>query len=272
MIKTTAIITAMLFTSYISAQSNVPPLPQMVTVDGGTFEMGCGKKDKPCDKDEYPVHEVKLNTFLMSKYEVSTYEWKQFASETKQKLPSTGWKSQDNLPIANITWEQAILYCNWLSNKQGLTPAYTKKGTQYECNFDANGYRLPTEAEWEYAARGGNKSKGYQYSGSDDLNSVAWTKANSNGAPHPFGIKLPNELGIYDMTGNVWEWCWDWHNMDYYKTQNHNNPRGPINGEKKVVRGGSWDSVPSYLRVSNRISTTLEVTYPFYGMRVVRNK
>ncbi len=256
----------------VQAQSNIPPLPQMITVEGGEFTMGCSKKDAPCDKDERPAHTVKLNTFLISKYEVSTAEYRQFAAETKTKLPTTEWKMQDNLPITNVLWEEAVLFCNWLSTKQGLKPAYIRKGNLFECDFSANGFRLPTEAEWEFAARGGKKSLGYAFSGSDDLTNIAWVKANSNGAPHPYGTKMPNELGIHDMSGNVWEWCWDWHNMDYYKMENYNNPKGPINGEKKIVRGGSWDSVSSYARLSNRISTSTDTTYPFYGFRVVRSK
>ena len=252
---------------------SIPALPQMVVVEGGSFTLGCGDKDSPCDKDEAPAHTVKINTFMMSKYEVSTYEWKLFAAEQKLPLTPTTWKEKGNLPITNVNWNQAIAFCNWLSKKQKLTPVYVKVGENYECNFEANGYRLPTEAEWEYAARGGKKSKGYKFSGANDMASVAWTKTNSNGMPHAYGTKLPNELGIFDMTGNVWEWCWDWHNADFYKMPNNsNNPRGPVNGDKKIVRGGSWDSVVSYSRLSNRISSTPETSYAFYGMRLVRSK
>ena len=103
------------------------------------------------------------------------------------------------------------------------------------------------------------------------MKDISWNKANSHGAPHAYGTKLPNEIGIFDLTGNVWEWCWDWHNGDYFKFNETDNPKGPINGEKKVVRGGSWDSVPSYARVSNRISSYPETTYAFYGLRLVRS-
>lgn len=253
------------------AQTNIPPLPEMVKVEGGTFAMGCGRNDSPCDKDEKPVRQVTLSTFMMSKYEVSTYEWKQYAKENGIQLAATDWKANDNLPITNITWLQAIKYCNWLSTKQGLTPAYTQRGGQYACDFNANGFRLPTEAEWEFAARGGNKSKGYKYAGADDMQNISWNKANSKGQPHPYGTKLPNELGIFDLTGNVWEWCWDWYNPDYYKFNETKDPKGPINGEKKISRGGSWDSTPSYARTSNRMNTYPDTTYPFYGLRLVRS-
>lgn len=267
------IATAILFTFDSSfAQTNMPSKTQMIEVEGGEFTMGCGTNDSPCDKDERPSHQVKLKSFMIGKYEVSTYEWKQFAAAQKTKLPESTWEAKDNLPITNITWEDAIQFCNWLSSKENLTPAYIKKGNQYECNFDANGYRLPTEAEWEFAARGGNNSLGYKYSGANKMDNISWNKSNSNGTPHPYGTKLPNELGIFDMTGNVWEWCWDWYNEDYYKMKTHVNPKGPINGLKKIVRGGSWDSVSSYARVSNRISSTTGTTYPFYGMRLARSK
>ena len=273
MTKVTTLFTLLitLFSSVVAeAQSNIPPLPQMITVEGGEFTMGCSKKDAPCDKDERPAHTVKLNTFLISKYEVSTAEYRQFAAETKTKLPATEWKMQDNLPITNVLWEEAVLFCNWLSTKQGLKPAYIRKGNLFECDFSANGFRLPTEAEWEFAARGGSLTKSFKYSGGNTLDEIAWHKGNSKETPHTVGTKLPNELGIYDMSGNVWEWCWDWYNKDFYKLEKGNNPKGPERGERRSVRGGSWDSQPNYVRPANRISTEPNKTHEFYGFRVAR--
>ena len=181
------------------------------------------------------------------------------------------WARTENHPINQITWEEAVAYCNWLSKSQKLQPAYSKNGPNYVCDFKANGYRLPTEAEWEYAAKGGSLSKGTKYSGSDDADKIAWHKANSNKTPHIIGTKAPNELGIYDMCGNVWEWCWDWYNSEYYKREGSNNPVGPEMGEKRTVRGGSWDSNLSYLRPANRISTYPSKTHEFYGFRIARS-
>ena len=182
--------------------------------------------------------------------------------------PTWGW--QDNYPINGVTWNEAIAYCNWLSKKEKLQPAYTKKGPNFVCNFKANGYRLPTEAEWEFAAKGGASSKSFKYSGSNNLDDVAWHKNKSKGTPHTIGTKLPNELGLYDMSGNVWEWCWDWYNKDFYKQEKGENPRGPEMGDRRSVRGGSWDSQPNYVRPANRISTEPNKTHEFYGFRVAR--
>jgi sulfatase modifying factor 1 len=270
--KTTIILSTFFCVSIalLSFKSNLPF--SMVKVEGGNFFMGSDDSDGSADIDEQKKHEVFVNSFEISKFEVTVWEWKQFVKAKKIKMPKEpkwGWK--DKLPINNITWEEAISYCNWLSKKEGLTQVYTKTGPFYYCNFSANGYRLPTEAEWEYAAKGGKLSKGYKYSGSNTLDDVAWHKANSQGMPHIVGSKLQNELGLHDMSGNVWEWCWDWYNKDYYKIENNNNPKGPENGEKKSVRGGSWDSQPNYSRPANRISTKLEKTHEFYGFRIAKS-
>lgn len=243
----------------------------MIKIEGGTFMMGSKDADLTADTDEQKEHSVSLNTFEISKFEVTVWEWKKYVKAKKMKMPKAPkWGWQDQLPMNNITWEEAINYCNWLSTINGYQPAYSKQGPFYTCNFEANGFRLPTEAEWEFAAKGGSKSKGYKYSGGNDLDVVSWNKSNSKGQPHTVGTKMPNELGVYDMTGNVWEWCWDWYNKDYYKTETNNNPKGPEMGEKKTVRGGSWDSQPNYCRPANRISTYPNKTHEFYGFRTVR--
>ena len=127
-------------------------------------------------------------------------------------------------PVICVSWYDAVDYCNWLSRKDGLLPAYSRGGNSIQCNFSANGYRLPTEAEWEYAATGGSSSRGYTYSGSNTIGNVAWYSGNSGLKPHPVGGKQANELGLYDMSGNVWEWCWDWYGD--YPSRSQTDPTG----------------------------------------------
>lgn len=266
-IKKVFLLLTLIFLSFntLNAQNS------MIKIEGGTFKMGSKDNAIAADNDEQKEHEVTVKSFELSKFEVTVWSWKQYVKANRLKMPKTpdwGWK--DNYPINNITWEEAVSYCNWLSKKEKLQPVYSKRGPNIVCNFKANGYRLPTEAEWEFAAKGGNKDKETRYSGSDNADDIAWHKLNSKNSPHTVGTKLPNELGIYDMSGNVWEWCWDWYNKDYYKIEDGNNPKGPEMGERKAVRGGSWDSKINYLRPANRISTLPNRTHEFYGFRIAR--
>ena len=229
-----------LFTGFLFAQQNTEAnrlgsllYPEMVFVVGGSFTMGdiwgMGSKN------ELPTHEVSLKSFKISKTEVTVKQYRQFCLETGRfmpEAPSWGWK--DRHPIINVTYNDAVSYCNWLGEKLG------------------GDWRLPTEAEWEYAARGGNKSKGYTYSGSNDLELVAWFDNNAGGQTNNVGRKKPNELGIYDMSGNVWEWCGDWYDDDYYANSPSSNPRGPSLGSDRVLRGGGWYYFASSCRVAFR--------------------
>jgi sulfatase modifying factor 1 len=252
------------------SNSQNPINPDLVTISGGSFLMG-SKANYNSDTDENKQRQVTINNFELSKFEVTVWQWRAFVKATKSKMPEKpSWNWKDNFPITHITWEQAIAYCNWLSKEEKLQPVYLKKGPNYVFNIKANGYRLPTEAEWEYAAKGGKLSKATKYSGGNSPDRVAWHKANSNKAPHTIGTKRPNELGIYDMSGNVWEWCWNWYNP-YYNINNKNNPKGPEMGEKRTVRGGSWDSDLNYLRPANRLSTYPNRTNEFYGFRVAKS-
>ncbi len=252
--------------------------PEMVKIESGSFMFGANKKDMAAEKDEKPSRKVNVKQFHMSKFEVTVWEWKEYTKATSASMPKVqSWGWNNDFPITNITWEQAVEYCNWLSEKQGYDKAYSKSGPRYVCDFDSNGFRLPTEAEWEFAARGGRKSKGYRYSGADDLNLVSWYVENSEARPHAYGSKYANELGIFDLNGNVWEWCWDFYDEKHNKAvkdgmvQDPFN-RGPIRGEKRIVKGGSWDSKRTFCRISNKVSTLPGNTHEFYGLRLVQSR
>ncbi len=141
-----------------------------------------------------------------------------------------------------MSWYGAVEYCNWLSAQDGYDPCYTVNGTSVTCNWNADGYRLPTEAEWEYAAKGGDLHEGFTYSGDEVMANVGWYAGNSAGYTHPVANRKPNGKGLYDMSGNVWEWCWDWYDEDYYDVSPQWNPTGASNGTYKLRRGGSWMS------------------------------
>ncbi|MDR1277211.1 MAG: SUMF1/EgtB/PvdO family nonheme iron enzyme, partial [Treponema sp.] len=178
---------------------NPRPAPaNMVLVEGGTFQMGSTNGQDW----EKPVHAVTVKSFYMGKYEITQKEW----AAVMGSNPS-GSKG-DTLPMEQVSWNEAIEYCNRLSLREGLTPAYRGSGNAITCDFNATGYRLPTEAEWEYAAKGGNKDHiSYEYSGGNSVDGVAWYRENSGKTTHPVGTKQPNSLGLYDMSGNVGEWC-----------------------------------------------------------------
>ena len=191
----------------------------MVSIQGGSFKMGCTpEQGKGCDNDEFPVHEVTVNNYHIGRYEVTQEEWKAIMGSN----PSY-FKGCPKCPVENVSWNDAQNFLNELNQK-----------TNKE-------YRLPTEAEWEFAARGGNKNKGNKYSGAKhNLGSVGWYSANSGDSTKIVGTKRPNELGLYDMSGNVYEWCNDWYDSTYYTNSPMNNPVGPSMGKSKVFRGGAW--------------------------------
>jgi formylglycine-generating enzyme required for sulfatase activity len=174
-------------------------------------------------------------------------------------------------PVERVSWYDSIEFCNKKSEMEGLEKCYSGSGDNIKCDFTKNGYRLPTEAEWEYAARGGNKSRGYKYAGSNNIAEVAWYSSNSNHKTHPVGQKQPNELGIYDMSGNVWEWCNDRYDKNYYKNSPRNNPQGPKSGNSYVLRGGSWNNYGYYCRVANRDRYSRNLSYYDIGFRFSRS-
>jgi len=202
-------------------------------VKGGTFQMGSNSGNSK----EKPVHSVTVSDFSMSKTEVTFEQYDVFCDATGRDKPDDrGWGRGDR-PVMNVSWHDVTAFCEWMTIQSGKT------------------YRLPTEAEWEYAARGGNKSKGYRYSGSNTISSVGWYDDNSGGKPHPVAQKQPNELGLYDMSGNVWEWCSDWYGEESYSSSPQNNPQGPNSGKERVLRGGGWNSYVDDCRVALRYSS-----------------
>ncbi len=213
---------------------------EMVLIPAGSFEMGSqgGKEDAAF------VHKVTLDSFLMDKYEVTQAEFERL------HIPNPSHFKGPTLPAEQVTWVQAAMYCNARSEDEGLRPCYNAKA---ECDFDADGYRLPTEAEWEYACRAGSDSD-YSF-GSDPrkLGEHAWFADNAGNKTHPVGKKKPNAWGLYDMHGNVAEWCNDNYDKNYYHASPEANPRGPSQGKENVLRGGAWKSGADTLKSSYRL-------------------
>lgn len=215
----------------------------MVYVEGGTFTMGATEEQgSEAEVDEKPAHQVTVSDFYIGKYVVTQAQWKAVMGSN----PSN-WKG-DDLPVENVSWNDIQEFLRKLNAKTGRR------------------YRLPTEAEWEYAARGGNKSRGYKYSGDNNIDAVAWYDGNSGKRIHPVGRKSPNELGLYDMSGNVWEWCQDWY--DSYSGSDQTDPAGPSAGSIRVLRGGCWFSSAELCRVANRFSYA-PVNRNSHGLRLV---
>ena len=217
---------------------------EMVFVQGGTFTMGCTiEQGSDCFDEEKPAHQVTVNSFNIGKYAITQAQWKALMGNNN---PS-GFKG-DNLPVENVNWYDVQEFIRKLN-------AHTGKN-----------YRLPTEAEWEYAARGGNKGGGYKYSGSNNINDVVWYISNNGNKTQPVGTKRPNELGIYDMSGNVLEWCNDWY--EDYSGLSRTNPQGPPSGTNRVLRGGGWSSGAQHSRISIRYQRTPDFRFNNIGFRL----
>jgi formylglycine-generating enzyme required for sulfatase activity/Tol biopolymer transport system component len=212
---------------------------EMVLAPAGAFSMG----DNSGGADETP-HRVAVSAFHVDKYLVTQeiYEKVMGANPSKRKSPKN--------PVERTQWVDAVRFCNKCSELEGLTPCYDLNS--WECNFDAGGYRLPTEAEWEYACRAGSTGKYCFGDAESDLPQYAWLKANSLGKPHEVGQKEPNRWGLCDVHGNVWQWCNDWFGEGYYKECPTQDPRGPALGKMRVLRGGAWDSTADRCRSAAR--------------------
>lgn len=224
------------------------PMPTMLTISGGSFGMGSEKGTKESDPDEYPVHTVFVKSFSLAKTEVTVAQYRAFCNATGRMMPPSpawGWK-EDN-PIVNVSWDDANEYCKWLSSKTGKP------------------YRLPTEEEWEFAARGGTASRNSVYAGGADAAAVGWYSGNAGDGTRSVGAKQPNELQLHDMSGNVWEWCSNWYAA---------YPGGTISKEGNVYRccrGGSWNYGTSVMRCADRGGTNPAYKYDYLGFRVARD-
>lgn len=241
----TVLVFFMLSLTHLQAQN----YPEMIKVEGGEFLMG--DNNLVGFRDEIPPHTVYVDGFSIGKTEVTVLQWKIYCTETNKQMPTApDWGWTDSLPIANISWNEAVAYCDWLSAKLG------KK------------YRLPTEAEWEYAAQGGKFSKGYKYSGGQWMDVLGWFTTNSDKKTHPVAQKRPNELGLYDMSGNVLEWTQDW-GLRKYTSESVKNPKGKEKDTEKAVKGGAYNYASTVNRISYRFSWEPETKRVQIGLRVV---
>lgn len=292
---------------YISVLTN-----NLVRIEGGEFDMGDTFGDGR--SDEKPVHKVKINTFYLGRNEVSLGEFRQFINATGYETDadkigkcwvvtdSGSWEEKDdvnwrcdtegkqrpsdeeNHPVIHVSWNDAIAYCNWLSQQEGLKEVYTISESNVTADWEANGYRLPTEAEWEYAARSLGKKYKYAWGNGDPNGNIAdetaktkyssWTiwEGYRDGYVHtsPVGTFPQGDLGLNDMTGNVWEWCWDWFGSSYYQDSSEDNPKGPSSGSDRVLRGGCWFFNSVYVRAANRSYDMPTVSDNDIGFRLSR--
>ena len=219
--------------------------------------MGCtSEQGGECDKDESPNRQTTVSSFYIGMLEITQSQWQKVMGTTiyqQRDKANSSWSLYGvgpDYPMYYVSWEEAKEFCARLSRQTGKT------------------YRLATEAEWEYAARGGNKNEGTKYSGGWSIDDVAWYTGNSSSSTHMCGTKRPNALGIYDMSGNVWEWCEDWYGNSYLQYDN-NNPKGAASGSSRVNRGGSWGNHAESCRVSYRGSSTPSARSNSIGFRVV---
>jgi len=221
---------------------------EMVVIPAGYFEMG----SKHGRADEKPVHKVWIDSFLMDKYEVTQAEYERLGKI--EAFPNPSHFKGDKLPAEQVTWPMAARFCNARSRLEGLKPCYNEDTA--ECDFDADGYRLPTEAEWEYACRAGTEGDYSFGNEARKLGDFAWFADNAAKTTHPVGQKKANAWGLFDMHGNVAEWCQDVFDKNYYQSSPDKNPRGPADGKEYVLRGGSWKSPAEAARSAYRLGET----------------
>lgn len=219
-------------------------MDDMVWVEGGTFTMGAtSEQGSDAYNNEKPTHQVTLSGYYIGKYEVTQELWQTVMGTNPSK-----YTGNSRSPVECVSWDDCQQFLRKLNQMSG------------------HNFRLPTEAEWEFAARGGNQSCGYKYAGSNTLFMVSWSEHNYMNTTQPVGQYTPNELGLYDMSGNVWEWCQDWYGD--YSSGSQTNPTGPSSGSYRVYRGGSWSSNARFCRVSNRNSNDPSHRYDYLGLRL----
>ncbi len=221
----------------------------MILVKGGTFMMGATDEDTYARPWEKPAHEVTLSDYYIGEVEVTQALWRAVMNNNPSWFTSSnGYGTDLTRPVERVTYSNCKSFITKLNQLTGKS------------------FRLPTEAEWEFAARGGTQSRGYLYSGSDDVNEVAWCKGNAEDKTHPVASKVANELGIYDMSGNVDEWVSDWY--DLYTDEPQTNPQGPATGSYRITRGGSWDQAFRSCRVTYRYDALVTTNSNHVGLRI----
>ncbi len=288
-----------------------PLTAEMVEIKGGGFKMGCYVDiDPQCFEEEKPLHRVSVSSFWLARNEVTRGSFREFVSQTgyrttAERMGTASWREpgypqEDNHPVVQVSWYDAVFYCNWRSGMEGLEPFYQidtiRKdsanldpddpfGWVVRPNWESPGYRLPTEAEWEFAARSRGKKRKYAWGdtpfanlknpeNADAVSVVAmiYGEVDTFCFTAPVNIYQQGELGLFDMTGNVWEWCWDWFAPGYYANSNRaSDPVGPPQGQYRVLRGGSWDSTPDRLRVAKRGRGRPVDRNSFLGFRLARS-
>jgi formylglycine-generating enzyme required for sulfatase activity len=259
--------------------------PKMLPVAGGDFDMG----DEEFENAR-PVHRVSLSSFQIAETQTTNWQYGLYCAATGKNIQDTkySWHLEGDNPVIKVSWYDAVAYANWLSRQQGLSTAYQVDTDLPDLNvldeqkidwlkatdFRSGGYRLPTEAEWEYAARGGaDSSRMTKYAGSDDINEVAWYHKNSKNRTSAVKKLKANELGLFDMSGNVWEWCADFYDEKYYeqfRSSPAQNPHGPETGDSAVLRGGSWLNNDLNSRVARRFRLVRFLRLNHFGLRLAR--
>jgi formylglycine-generating enzyme required for sulfatase activity len=287
----------------------------MVLVEGGTFQMGDVFGDG--EDDERPVHEVTLDSYYIGKYQVTVGDFREFVEATGYKTTAeleggaqifdgsrmiddssacwhhVNFPQDNNHPVVCVSWYDAVEYCNWRSKKEGLRPCYRGKGDQTVCDFQANGYRLPTEAEWEFAARSRGEEYKYAWGNGDPYidgkpaanirdetaktewgtNVKTWWHGYDDGYlfTSPVGTFAPNDLGLYDFSGNVYEWCWDWYNETYYQRSPSKNPCNNEIDSMRICRNVGYGCLPKSMRTVNRGMAEPDFRFLHGGFRLARS-
>ena len=243
----------------------------MIKIEAQTFEMGCTAGMSTCGSAEFPVHFVTLtNDFYIGETEVTQGEYEAMMGTNPSSFSSCG----SDCPVEMVSWHMSAAFANAVSDSESLEQCYTctGSGTSTNCSiavepYSCGGYRLPTEAEWEAAARCGEDTL---YAGSTVIGDVAWYDGNSSGTTHTVATKASNACGLYDMTGNLWEWGQDWYSRTYYSSSPGTDPVGATSGDVRVLRGGCWGNYPEFARVTYRLNYLPPDRFPSYGLRLLR--